>query len=52
MKNVLAALFLCSLSTLNAQETSDYKYINVPEKFSGFDQNQYQLNNRLKFLLR
>lgn len=51
MKNLIAALLLCSLSTINAQETSDYKFINIPEKFSGFNQDQYQLNNRLKFLL-
>lgn len=51
MKNLIAALLLCSFSTINAQEISDYKYINVPEKFSSFDQDEFQLNNRLRFLL-
>lgn len=51
MKNLIAALLLCSFSTINAQETNDYKYINIPEKFTNFDQDQYQLNNRLRYLL-
>ena len=48
MKNLIAAILLCSFSTINAQETSDYKYINVPEKFSSFDKDEYQLNNDIK----
>ncbi|MCA4781350.1 hypothetical protein OBK22_09730 [Empedobacter falsenii] len=51
MKNLIATLLLCSISTVNAQEVNDYKYIHIPEKFSGFEQDQYQLNNRLRYLL-
>ena len=51
MKNLLTTLLFCSLSYVNAQEVSDYKYINIPEKFSGFNEGQYQLNNRLRFIL-
>ena len=51
MKNLIAAILLCSFSTINAQETSDYKYINIPEKFSSFDKDEYQLNNRLRYIL-
>ncbi|WP_413533645.1 hypothetical protein [Empedobacter brevis] len=51
MKNLILASLLCGLSTLNAQETSDFKYINIPENFSDFNKDQYQLNNRLRYLL-
>jgi len=51
MKNFLITLFLISLSALSAQQVSDYKYIIIPEKFSGFDENQYQLNRYLGFQL-
>jgi len=36
----------------HAQQTKDYKYIQVPEQLSGFNDNQYQLNFYLKQLLR
>lgn len=51
MKNLIATLLLCSISTVHAQEVNDYKYIHIPEKFSSFEQDQYQLNNRLRYLL-
>lgn len=34
-----------------AQQVSDYKYIQVPERFSDFDTNQFGLNNYLTLLL-
>uniref|UniRef100_UPI0039A40EB5 hypothetical protein n=1 Tax=Ornithobacterium rhinotracheale TaxID=28251 RepID=UPI0039A40EB5 len=35
-----------------AQQISDYEYIYVPKKFSGFEQNQYQLNTFLNWKLK
>ncbi len=51
MKNILATLLLCSLSSINAQTVSDYKYVVVPQSFNDFENNQYGLNNRLRFNL-
>jgi len=51
MKNLVITFLLISFSILNAQQVSDYKYIVVPEKFSGFDENQYQLNRYLNLQL-
>ena len=49
MKNIIATLLLCSLSSINAQTVSDYKYVVVPQSFNDFENNQYGLNNRLRF---
>lgn len=50
MKNFIITLLLVSFSISNAQLVSDYKFIVVPEKFSGFDENQHQLNRYLALL--
>src|SRR5690554_3865875 len=36
----------------HVQQRKDYKYIEVPEQLSGFNDNQYQSNFYLKLLLR
>lgn len=52
MKNWIAALFLTAVATTNAQEKiSDYKYVIVSKAFNGFEENEYGLNNRVKYNL-
>ena len=51
MKNLLATLLLCSLSSLNAQSVSDYKYVIIPTSFNSFEENEYGLKNRVKYNL-
>lgn len=51
MKNLILLAFLLSFSFGHSQRLNDYKYIKVPETFSDFDENQYQLNYYLKQLL-
>ncbi len=51
MKNFILLCLLISFSISNAQQVSQYKYIIIPEKFSDFDENQYQLNRYLNLLL-
>lgn len=51
MKTILSFYFGIFFMLCNAQDVSDYKYISIPTNFSGFDANQYQLNNYLRLLL-
>lgn len=51
MKKFVSILLLFVFIGLQAQQMNDYKYIIVPEKFSDFEKNQYQLNFLLKQLL-
>lgn len=51
MKNILIISLLITFSVSKAQLVSDYKYIIVPDKFSDFDENQYQLNRYLNIQL-
>lgn len=52
MKNLIATILLLSLSSTQAQNVSDYKYVIVPQKFADFEKNDYNLNSKLKMLLR
>jgi hypothetical protein len=51
MKKYIFGFLLIGFLNTNAQSISDYKYIVIPEKFSGFDENQYQLGRLLNLLL-
>jgi len=51
MKNLILLAFLLSFNFGHSQRLNDYKYIKVPDSFSSFDENQYQLNFYLKQLL-
>ena len=51
MKNLIAIILLLSLSSTQAQNVSDYKYVILPKSFSDFEDNQYGLNNRVKYNL-
>lgn len=51
MKNLILLAFLLSFSFGHSQRMNDYKYIKVPDSFSSFNENQYQLNYYLKQLL-
>lgn len=51
MKNLILLAFLLSFSFGHSQRLNDYKYIKVPDSFSSFNENQYQLNYYLKQLL-
>jgi len=44
MKNFFLGLVLFSACSLQAQSVNDFKYVIIPDKFTGFDQNQYRLN--------
>ncbi len=46
----LSALFLVTI--LYGQKISDYQYIYVPDKFSDFEPNKYDLNNLLELKLK
>lgn len=39
-------------ASVSAQTVSDFKYVVVSDKFSGFDENQYHLNRYLEILLK
>ncbi len=52
MKKLLLLTFIISAFGVSAQSVNNYKYILVPDKFSDFKENQYQLNYYLKKLLR
>lgn len=52
MKNLLAIILILFFTIGSAQQLNDYKYIKVPDKFSDFKENQYQLNFYLKQLLK
>lgn len=45
-------ILLFGISQSFSQEIRDFGYIIVPEKFSGFDKNEYKLNYYLKTLLK
>lgn len=51
MKNLILLAFMLSFSLGHSQRLNDYKYIRVPDSFSSFNENQYQLNYYLKLLL-
>lgn len=52
MKNTLLFLFLLIFTVGKSQNVNNYKYIQVPDKFSDFTANQFQLNYYLKLLLK
>lgn len=52
MKNLIATILLLSLSSTQAQNVSDYKYVIVPQKFADFEKNDFRLTPKLKMLLR
>lgn len=52
MKNLIFCLFALAFVFTKAQNVNNYKYIQVPEKFSDFNAGQYQLNYYLKLLLK
>ncbi|WP_291048929.1 MULTISPECIES: hypothetical protein [unclassified Empedobacter] len=52
MKTILSSLFLIALSSLQAQNVADYKYVIVPQLFKDFVKEDYQLNTGLKTALR
>ncbi len=52
MKKIVTGLFLFALISIQAQNVSDYKYVIVPQKFSDFSKEDYQLNSGLKIALR
>ncbi|MDE1191153.1 MAG: hypothetical protein PW786_03315 [Arachidicoccus sp.] len=52
MKYLFMAFLMALLfSAANAQQINSYKYIIVPNKFSSFDENEYQLNGILAGML-
>lgn len=52
MKNILSGLFLFALTSLQAQNVTDFKYVIVPQKFVDFAKEDYQLNSALKIALK
>ncbi|HBX63709.1 hypothetical protein [Empedobacter sp.] len=52
MKIILSSLFLIALSSLQAQNVTDYKYVIVPQLFKDFAKEDFQLNTGLKTALR
>ena len=52
MKTILVSLILLSFGIAKGQNTSDYKYVIVPQNFNDFKENDYQLNVMLKTILR
>lgn len=52
MKSILSLILLATLSTSNAQDVSDYKYVIVPQEFPDFKKNDFNLPPRLKTFLR
>ncbi|MDH2207997.1 MULTISPECIES: hypothetical protein [Empedobacter] len=52
MKTILSGLFLIALSSLQAQNVTDYKYVIVPQLFKDFAKDDFQLNIGLKTALR
>ena len=47
MKKLICLFSLIILSNLGAQNVNDFKYVIIPEQFTGFDANQYELNRYL-----
>lgn len=52
MKIILSSIFLIALSSLQAQNVTDYKYVIVPQLFKDFAKDDFQLNTGLKTALR
>ncbi|WP_313376162.1 hypothetical protein [Chishuiella sp.] len=52
MKSILSLILLATLSTSNAQDVSDYKYVIIPQEFPDFKKNDFNLPPRLKTFLR
>ena len=52
MKIILSSLFLIALSSLQAQNVTDYKYVIVPQLFKDFAKEDFQLKTGLKTALR
>lgn len=52
MKNIITAFFVLTLSSLQAQNVSDFKYVIVPQKFTDFEKNDFKLNVRLRTYLK
>lgn len=52
MKNILSGLILFALTSIQAQNVTDYKYVIVPDKFIDFAKEDYQLNTALKIALK
>ena len=44
MKNFFLGLVLFGACSIQAQSINDFKYVIIPDTFTGFDQNQYRLN--------
>lgn len=51
-RKVGALLAFLSFVSIEAQEVKDYNYIIIPENFTGFEKNKYQLKNRLNHFLK
>lgn len=51
-RKIGALLAFLSFISLEAQEVKDYNYIIIPENFTGFENNKYQLKNRLNHFLK
>ena len=52
MKTILSSIFIIALSSLQAQNVTDYKYVIVPQLFKDFAKDDFQLNTGLKTALR
>ena len=52
MKTWLTSLIFLSSIIINAQELKDYEYIIIPETFSKFKKNEYNLKNHLNQFLK
>ena len=52
MKNLITIILLLSLSSTQAQNVNDYKYVIVPQKFADFEKNDFKLTPKLKMYLR
>ena len=51
MKKLALLGFIFACFQANAQSLEDYQYVIVPQKFSDFDQDEFQLNKRLTYYL-
>jgi len=51
-RKVGALVAFLSFVSLEAQEVKDYNYIIIPENFTDFEKNKYQLKNRLNHFLK
>ncbi|MCA4781351.1 hypothetical protein IF125_03630 [Empedobacter stercoris] len=52
MKKILSGFFFLALISAQAQSVTDYKYVIVPDKFTDFAKEDYQLNTALKIALK